>query len=247
MSDEFDFDGKSSKPRGRGLQLWDMLSLLALLATVCLVAYFGLVFINPESNLNVLPPGNSIFLPSGPTATITPIQLEPTWTASPTLELTSTNTPRPTFTPFATETPVSLFPPTRTPKPPTPTKTPKAPFSASTSQVESTIIHPDFACSWAGIGGTVVNANNSSIIGQVVVLRGMLDGKTIEQQTVSGINKEYGESGFEFVIGNAPIASTTLYVQLVDLSGIPLSDKISVPTSSDCSKNLVLVRFKKNN
>ncbi len=91
----------------------------------------------------------------------------------------------------------------------------------------------------------MVNANNSPIIGQVVVLRGSLDGKTIEQQTVSGINKEYGESGFEFVIGNAPISSTTLYVQLVDQSGLPLSDKIAIQTSADCAKNLVLVRFKK--
>lgn len=244
MSDEFDFDGKTSGPRGGGMQVWDLLSVLVLFATACLVLYFGLIFINPESRLNVLPPGGAGFGPQPPTATITPIQLEPTWTASPTLELTPSPTPRPTFTPFATDTPVSLFPPTRTPKP---TSTPKAPFSASTSQVESTLIHPDLACNWAGIGGTVVNANNSPIIGQVVVLRGSLDGKTIEQQTVSGINKEYGESGFEFVIGNAPVASTTLYVQLVDLNGIPLSGKISVPTSADCTKNLVLVRFKKNN
>ncbi len=242
MSDEFDFDGKSSRPRGGGIQVWDMLSLLVLLATGCLVLYFGLIFIDPGSSLNVLPPGKSIFLPQAPTATITPIQLEATWTASPTIQPTPSSTPRPSFTPFFTETPA--YTPTRTQKP---TNTPKAPFSASTSQVDSTLIHPDFACNWAGIGGTVVNANNSSIIGQVVVLRGTLDGKTIEQQTVSGINKEYGESGFEFVLGNAPIASTTLYVQLVDLSGIPLSDKISVPTSSDCTKNLVLVRFKKNN
>ncbi len=244
MSDEFDFDGKTSGPRGGGLQLWDVLSVFVLFATGCLVVYFGLIFMNPESSLNVLPPsgGGSVFFPPPPTPTVTPLQLEPTWTASPTIQPTPSNTPRPSFTPFFTETPA--FTPTRTPRP---SSTPKAPFNASTSQVDSTLIHPDFACNWAGIGGTVVNANNSPIIGQVVVLRGSLDGKTIEQQTVSGINKEYGESGFEFVLGNAPIASTTLYVQLVDLNGLPLSDKISVPTSSDCTKNLVLVRFKKNN
>lgn len=242
MSDEFDFDGKSSKPRDGKMQVWDALSLLTLLGAGCLILYFGLIFLNPGSSLNVLPPGRSIFLPQPPTATNTPIQLAPTWTASPTLELTPSNTPRPTFTPFSSVTPVSLFPPTRTPKP---TKTPKAPFSASTSQVESTVIHPDFACNWAGIGGTVVNANNSPIFGQVIVLRGTLDGKLIDQPTVSGVNKEYGESGFEFVIGNAPIASTTLYLQLVDQSGLPLSDKIPILTSADCAKNLVLVRFKK--
>jgi len=243
MSDDFNFDGKSSRTRsGGGMQLFDMLSILVLILTCCMGAYFAFIFINPASSFNFLPPGvgGGGFQP--PTATITPLQLQATWTASPTIESTPSNTPRPTFTPFFTNTPFSLVPPTRTPRP---TSTPKAPFGATTSQVESTLIHPDLLCAWAGIGGTVVDANNSPIVGQVVVLRGSLDGKTIEQQTVSGINKEYGQSGFEFVLGNAPIESTLLYVQLVDLSGIPLSDKISVKTSSDCTKNLVLVRFKK--
>ena len=92
-----------------------------------------------------------------------------------------------------------------------------------------------------------MDLNNSPVIGMVVVLRGSLDGKSIEQQTVTGINKEYGPSGFEFVLGSAPFASSkTLYVQLVDLQNIPLSEKVFVTTSTDCGKNLVLVRFKKN-
>ncbi|MDX1378949.1 MAG: hypothetical protein R3307_08880, partial [Anaerolineales bacterium] len=186
-----------------------------------------------------------LFVPGAPTETPTPIRLQPTWTASSTPEMTPTNTPRPTFTPIFTDTPFSLVPPTRTPKP---TNTPKAPFTAiSVTQVESTIIHPEFACNWAGIGGTVVDENNSPVIGTVVVLRGFLDGESVEQQNLSGINKEYGPSGFEFVIGNTPIASNkTLYVQLVDLNNIPLSDKVELTTSADCTKNLVLVRFKEN-
>ena len=93
----------------------------------------------------------------------------------------------------------------------------------------------------------VVDVNNSPVIGTVVVLRGTLNGTTIEQQTVSGINKEYGPSGFEFVLGNAPVASDkTLYVQLVDQANIPLSDKLEITTSSECNKNLVIVRFKRN-
>jgi len=47
-------------------------------------------------------------------------------------------------------------------------------------------------------------------------------------------------------LGNAPIKTDkTLYVQLVDQSNIPLSDKIFVSTSTECTKNLVLVRIKK--
>lgn len=243
MNDDFNFDGQPARRQGRPMEMWDILSILILLATVCIGVYFLMVFINPEASYNLLPPGG--FGPKTETPSPTPIQLQATWTSSPTLELTPSDTPRPTFTPFFTATSFSLVPPTRTPRP---TSTPKAPFGApSVTQVESTIIHPDLACNWAGIGGTVVDANNSPVIGMVVVLRGTLNGNTVEQQNVSGINKEYGPSGFEFVIGNAPVASDkTLYVQLVDQQSIPLSDKIYVTTSLECGKNLVLVRFKKN-
>jgi len=243
MNDDFDFDGKPARPQSRPMQMWDMLSILVLILTACIGAYFVYIFITPNSPFNILPPGGRGA--QVPTATATPLQLQATWTASPTVELTPSDTPRPTFTPFFTSTSFSLVPPTKTAKP---TSTPKAPFSAGVpTQVESTIIHPDLACNWAGIGGTVVDANNSPVIGTVVVLRGTLNGSTIEQQTVSGINKEYGPSGFEFVLGNAPIDSNkTLYVQLVDQQNIPLSDPAQVTTSTDCSKNLVMVRFKKN-
>jgi hypothetical protein len=129
----------------------------------------------------------------------------------------------------------------------TPTPIPKPPFSATVTQVESTITHPELACNWAGIGGTVVDANDSHVIGAIVVLRGTFNGNTIEQQSVSGINKEYGPSGFEFVLGSAPVESNeTLLVQLVDQLNIPLSDPVQISTSTDCSKNLVLIRFKRN-
>jgi hypothetical protein len=244
MNDDFDFDGVQSRRTQAPIQIWDMLSILVLLLTLCLVGYFALIFMNPSSQYNFLPPGRGLFGSSLPTLTVTPIQMQPTWTPSPTLELTATNTPRPTFTAIFTNTPFSLVPPTKTPQP---TRTPRAPFGGSFTQVESTVIHPELACNWAGIGGTVVDANNSPVIGTVVVLRGTLNGSTIEQQTVSGINKEYGPSGFEFVLGTAPVASSkTLYVQLVDQQNIPLSDPVQIDTSTDCGKNLVMVRFKRN-
>jgi hypothetical protein len=244
MNDDFDFDGTQSSRTSAPMQIWDMLSVLVMLITVCLIGYFALIFFNPTSELNFLPPGQGPFSNALPTSTVTPIQLQSTWTPSPTLELTPTDTPRPTITPLPTSTPFSLVPPTKTAQP---TRTPRAPFGGSFTQVESTIIHPELACNWAGIGGTVVDANNSPVIGTVVVLRGTLSGTTIEQQTVSGINKEYGPSGFEFVLGTAPVASNdTLYVQLVDQQNIPLSDPVTIDTSTDCSKNLVMVRFKRN-
>ena len=244
MNDDFDFDGTQSRRTTAPMQIWDMLSILVLLITVCLVGYFVLVYINPASTLNLLPPGQGLFTSNIPTMTVTPIRLQPTWTASLTLAVTPSDTPRPTITPIPTNTSFSLVPPTKTARP---TSTPKAPFGGSFTQVDSTVIHPELACNWAGIGGTVVDANNSPVIGTVVVLRGTLNGNTIEQQTVSGINKEYGPSGFEFVLGTAPVASSkTLYVQLVDQQNIPLSDPVQIDTSTDCGKNLVMVRFKRN-
>lgn len=225
------------------MQVWDILTIAVLLLTACIAGYFVLIFLDPNSSLNVLPPTGRFANP--PTNTPAPIRLEPTWTASPTLEMTPTRTPPPTWTPIFTDTPFSLVPPTRTPRP---SNTPRAPFTAiSIQQVESTIIHPEFECNWAGVGGTVVDASNSHVIGTVVFLRGFLNGESVDLTTVTGVNKEYGPSGYEFVLGNAPIASNkTLYVQLVDLSGIPLSDPVEISTSADCSKNLVLVRFKRN-
>jgi hypothetical protein len=244
MNDDFDFDGTQSRRAQAPMQVWDLLSILVLILTVCLVGYFALIFVNPNSPLNFLPPGGGPLGNSLPTFTVTPLQLQSTWTPSPTLEITPSSTPRPSATPEPTYTPFSLVPPTKTAQP---SPTPRAPFGGSFTQVESTIIHPELACNWAGIGGTVVDANNSPVIGTVVVLRGTLNGSTIEQQTVSGINKEYGPSGFEFVLGSAPVASNdTLYVQLVDQQNIPLSDPVRITTSTECSRNLVMVRFRRN-
>lgn len=232
---------KGTKPR-RPMNMWDIFTIVVLIITVCIAGYFLMIFINPNSSMNLLPPGGGAG--SIPSSTPEPIKLEATWTPSPTLEMTPTSTPPPTWTPIATDTPFSLVPPTRTPKP---TSTPKAPFSSTVTQVASTLIHPEAACNWAGVGGTVVDSNNAHLIGMVVVLRGFLDGKTVDLTTVTGINKEYGPSGFEFVLGDAPVASNkTLYVQLVDQSGLPLSDKVEISTSADCAKNLVIVKFKKN-
>jgi hypothetical protein len=44
-----------------------------------------------------------------------------------------------------------------------------------------------------------------------------------------------------------PISSKgELSIQLLDQAGLPLSNNISIDTFNDCTKNLALVRFKKN-
>ena len=243
---DFDFDDKPAKRPGPQITIWDLLSVLVLLATLAIGSYFVFVFVNPTTPYNPLQPR----IPTPflfPTGTITPIQPPPTWT--PTfVNQTDTPTLAPTITLQPTATGFSLVPPSATP---TITATPKAPFSATVPQaVQSTIIAhlAELGCNWQGVGGTVEDANGGPIIGMVLRLTGILNGKPINLTTVSGLYPDYGKSGYEFDLSKAaPVASVDpLTLQLLDQAGLPLSQNVSLTTFSDCKKNLILVRFKKN-
>lgn len=250
--DEFNFDEperKSSSFSMPVIGLWDILTIIVLFVTVCMGVYFILVFNDPASTLNPLKPAYVLT----PSPTITPRQLEPTWTPTATIEILPTATLLPSITPPATITPANLVPATVTPlssETPTATATPAALFSVSSVNAIESVIIPHLQtlnCNWQGVGGTVDDQNSSPIIGIVVRLGGTLNGRSVEMTTVSGISPEYGKSGFEFVLGETPVDSRdTLYVQLLDQAGLPLSDRIYIDTFEDCDRNLVLVRFKKN-
>jgi hypothetical protein len=239
----YNYDDSAVSKQSSRLELWDMLSILVLLMTALIGVYFVLIYLYPNSALNPLPA--SPFDPNAPpTPTITPIQLEPTWT--PTIAISGTETPTlvPTQTLEPSATPLSLVTPTITPLP---TKTPKRPFSATVTYIDSSIIHPDLACNWQGVGGTVVDSNNADMSGMVIRIAGTYNGKTKSEPTVSGVALAYGKSGYEFFLGTVPIFSRgELYIQILDQAGLPLSDNIYIDTYNDCSKNLALVRFKKN-
>ena len=214
-----------------------------LILTLCIGVYFVMIFALPNSALNPFPP-NPVDPNAPPTPTITQIQIEPTWTATPPALITETPTLLPTITLEPSPTPFSLVPPTKTP---TPTATPKAAFKGSYKGIDSTIIHPELGCKWQGIGGTVVDANNADMLRMTIRLVGTYNGKSKNELTVSSIAPAYGKSGFEFYLGDVPITSKgELYLQLLDQAGLPLSDNLYIDLSKECSKNLVLVRFVKN-
>ena len=233
-------DTPAAKPKSR-LDIWDMMSILVLIITACMGVYFVLIYLSPDSSLNPYPPG---LANASPTPTITPIILDATWTPTASPVVTETQTLLPTLTLEPSATLLSLVTPSETP---IPTKTPKRPFSATVTYIDSTIIHPDLACNWQGVGGTVVDANSADITGVVIRLVGMYNGKSKSEPTVTGVAPAYGKSGYEFFLGTVPILSKgELSIQILDQAGLPLSDNITIDTYNDCSKNLVLVRFKKN-
>src|SRR5512140_1994964 len=197
MDEDFGFDEPVKRPSPK-LNLWDMLTVLVLLATLAVGAFFVFLFVNPTSPITLLQPHvPTPFIPA--TATITPIQLEATWT--PTfINGTETPTLAATITLQPSNTPISLVPPTRTPTIPPPTKTPKAPYSVTVSAIESTIIHPDLACNWAGVAGTVVDASGAPVLYLTLRLTGSFDGKPVDKLTVSGTEPNLGPSGFKFTL-----------------------------------------------
>jgi hypothetical protein len=241
--DNYSYEDASTSKQNTKLEIWDMLSILTLILTLCIGAYYVAIFIFPQSAFNPLKPDPAawgIF----PTPTLTPIILDATWTVTPTQAATETQTLIPTYTLAPSSTPFSLITPTITL---TPTATPKAPFSATITYIASTIIHPEDACNWQGIGGTVVDASNADMLRMTIRLEGKYNYKSKTELTVSSIAPAYGKSGYEFFLGTVPISSKgELTLQLLDQAGLPLSDTIKIDTFNDCSKNLVLVRFKKN-
>lgn len=242
MSDIYDIDfdnpRKKSAPK---LVIWDLLSILMLILTACIAGYYALIFMNPNNALNPFSPKANLPPTLTPTATLLP----PTWTPSATPYIPPTNTPRPTFTPVVTPTLFSIITPSATL---TPTATPKAPYSASVQYVASSKYRPEFGCNWLGVAGIVLDKKGAHHIYVQVLLFGDLKGLPINNITVSGTAPQYyGASGFEMQISDKPVdTSKTLYLQLRDQGGIPLSENIYINTYSSCDKNMVFVTFKEN-
>ena len=243
---EYDDYQGYDEPRSSGADIvWNLLSIIALLAIVGVLALVMSIYQNPESSVNPFPPPTMPAALVLPSATPTQRVLPPTWTPTPTL----------------TETPP---PPTDTPEVPTlpvangttqsGTTTPGTLSNSSYSfvlqgdpvAVSSSIFHPSGGCQWFGAGGNVFDLKGSPVFGLVVNLGGYLNGATIAtQSTLTGLARNYGESGYEFTIQSTPVASTgSLWVQLFDQSQTPVSDRIYFNTYSDCDHNLILINFK---
>src|SRR5258706_5663162 len=247
MNNNLNYPGQPKAARGKKNSsdlIWNVLTVVMLIGALCLAGYFVSLLQNPYSLLNPFPPPTAFPTPIPPT--ITPVALDATWTPTITVEPTITNTPRPTFTlePSATlftmATATSAFTPTKTPKPT------GVPFSATVSYQDSTLFRTDTSCDVMLVAGQTMDAGNNPVIGLIVKLGGSLPGKVFNPPEVklTGIATAYGPSGFEFNLGVKPVSSSnSLWVQLFDHGGAPLSNQLFLTTFKDCKKNLILIRF----
>jgi hypothetical protein len=243
--DSFDYHEEVIRPkRDISSIMLNALTGLIILMALCIGSVFLMIFINPYIGFNPFPPPTLPALASFPTATPTPrLKMPPTWTPTPTLVPTLTRTPEPTLAP--TPQPVAGTPATQLPQ-----STGTAgdmPFVLHPGDPVAipNIGHPEAGCNWIGVAGRAFNMSGAPIAqGLFVQLAGKLGGQDVEMLSMTGTATQYGEGGYEFTLGEKPVASQeTLWVQLFDPAMLPLSDKVFFNTFSECNKNLTLVNF----
>jgi hypothetical protein len=225
--------------------IWNILTVIVLLG-ICVLAYFFLaVYQNPAMLPSSLLPAVIPTAYHTPTPTATIILQPPTWTPTLTLQPSPTRTKAPTWTSVAELiTPSITVTSAATPVVTVASTGTAMPASYVITYQASTATHPDLACNWMGIGGTVMDASNKPLQFQTIQLGGTLAGKAVTGQVLSGNNPVYGTSGFELKLAYSAVYSQqTLWVQLFDNNGQALTDKIYFDTFNDCKKNLVMIVF----
>jgi len=104
--------------------------------------------------------------------------------------------------------------------------------------------HAEAGCSWLGIGGQVFGEDTGPVLGVNILVGGTLDGYKVGSLGTTGMETNIGEGGYEITLGDHPVDSKgTLWIEIVDNIGNPLSAKIPFDTVNDCSKNFILINF----
>lgn len=231
---------------------WNALTIVALLTTLAVVVLLLVIFNNPVAGVNPYPPPAKVGEIVSPTASETPTSLPPTGTATlePTLPTPDPTTaiPSPTTavlivagTPAAAQSPL---PTSET------NKTGKFAFGlqAEPQGISASLYEPTRGCGWMGVAGRVFDIQNRPVKGIRVAINGWLGNRTIKLLSLTGTALQYGLSGYEFTLADAPRVSVgQLTIQLFDQSDLPLSDLIVLDTYAECDKNLILVDFKQVN
>jgi hypothetical protein len=223
--------------------VWNFLTVIVILCTCGLAYYFLTIFNNPSTPFNPFPPAPLPTLFKTVTPTNTVIPREATWTPSMTIQPSPSRTKAPTWTLLPQM--ITPYTPTITSTAATPTITSTPmPASAEITYVASTDFHLDKNCDWMGVAGKVLGTDGGPLLSQQIQLGGTLDDTAINFMTLSGLAPAHGQSGFEMVLGDHPIASSqTLWIQLFNSSSKPLTDRVYFDTYDDCDQNLVMIIF----
>jgi hypothetical protein len=257
--DFFDYIEEDEEAPDRTDLVWNIATIVILVITLCIGILFLTVLMNPSAGFNPFPPPTLPVANELDTLTPTPKQiLPPTWTITPTI------------TPIPTET---ITPePSATPLPVSDTPTPEGGDAEAAEGGQDEVIeeslesdmpfvlhdgnpqyipnlyHAELDCNWMGIGGQVLSLNGAPVTGVVVRLGGQLAGQNVDLVTVSGIATKYGPAGYEFdlteLVEGPTASSHSMWVQLLDQAGLPMSSQIYFDTYEECDKSTIIIYFK---
>ncbi len=218
--------------------VFNIITIIVLLTTVVVGIVLVVVFVNPQISINPFPPPTMLPTLGSPTPTQTPARtLPPAWTPTQTEEAGT----EPEATPSPTDEP-----PTATITE-TPEEVAEYPFVL---QVGCPAPMENFSnesgCEYMGVFGQVFNMDNQPILDLTVHLGGELEGiGEIDLYALTGSELDVGPGGYLFNVATEPIASTgTLWIQLEDGSGNPISEQVYLDTSDSCSENLIMVNWR---
>lgn len=219
--------------------------ILTLLVGLC----YLVIFVNPQIMFNPFKPPQAIIAPTSTVAVaIKDTQPPPTFTPPPTYP--------PTWTPTATPTPTSTRTPTLTPKP-TSTPGPLPMFSLYMEPIyTSQRLYAAQKASewWTGVAGEITDAKGKAVPDEIVKV---WDDRGHAWETRSGNASAYGDQYGSAMGGHGTFAwweqflndscknSFAVHVQVIR-NGKGVSPVVTVKTTGDCSKNLILVHFRKN-
>jgi hypothetical protein len=239
------------QPKRPSARVWNILTVIVLVTLFCVLSYFILIFLNPDSSLNPFPPPTLNPALYTLTPTVTPrFTLVPTWTST-NIPVTPIKTPVPTNTPVPSDTPL---PPTAlvenviSVEPAMAQVSQKYTFTlqqGSPSAIAGADFHAGGGCDWSGVAGQAVSLNGEAVRGLFVQLGGSIPGVgNVDNLVMTGLAPQYGLGGFEITMADKLVASNgTLWIQLLDQQNLPLSDRIYFNTFDDCQKNLVVIYF----
>lgn len=178
--------------------------------------------------------GEQLPEPFTPTTVPSPITTHPTSQPDSTKVAPEVNTPAPSpttlkidLTPSATPFPTTWYV-----------------IQPGTPLAMYNLPHAEAGCSWLGVGGQVFGGDTAPVLGLNILVGGTLDGYKVGSLGTTGMETNIGEGGYEITLTDHPVDSKgTLWIEVVDEIGNPLSEKIPFDTVNDCNKNFILINF----
>ncbi|PJF22794.1 MAG: hypothetical protein CUN56_04175 [Phototrophicales bacterium] len=205
------------------------LSVVFLLATVMLCAYYAYIWQNPYSQLNPLAPPTPFIVVS--------------WTPDP-FAVTihdATATSLVIINPTIDSSAVPLTPIESSPEPIV-----IPPLSVQFTIPDNGVVYIPNAngrgCNWASIAGTVTDIQGQPLDGYRIQIIDVEDPTRLNVTILSGSSLTLGQGGYELSLGGVPREQQYI-VQLFTPSGEPASEEFLIFTRDSCQENVAVVNF----